>query len=295
MRLPGFHAPRSCDELATALEADPAAVLLAGGTDIALWVTQQLRELPSIIYLGEVAELKHMHSDAEGIVIGAAVPLTEGWAAIVAAYPQLAELAQRFGSPPVRNSGTLCGNIANGSPIGDSMPVLMVMGARIELRHGARTRQLPLDEFYLGYQRKDLARGEFIVSVQVPAPRPGQRLASYKLSKRFDQDISAVCAAFLVELAADRIVAVRIAFGGLAAVPARARAAEAALIGRPWNAHSIALAAAALAEDFEPLTDLRASSAYRLQAAGNLLRRFHLESAGTASAMRTAELALAPR
>jgi xanthine dehydrogenase small subunit len=291
LQFPGFRAPRSHDELAAAFEADPTAVLLAGGTDIGLWVTQQLRDLPSIIYIGEVAELKRIRSDAAGIVIGAAVALTEGWAAIVAAYPQLAELAQRFGSPPVRNSGTLCGNIANGSPIGDAMPVLIALGAEIELRRGSHTRRLPLDQFYLGYQRKDLASGEFITAVMVPAPQSGRRVASYKVSKRFDQDISAVCAAFVVEQQGDRISAARIAFGGLAATPARATATEAALTGRPWNQDSIELAAAALTEDFRPLTDLRASSAYRLQAAGNLLRRFYLETAGTASAVRTAEVA----
>jgi xanthine dehydrogenase small subunit len=209
----------------------------------------------------------------------------------VAAYPQLAELAQRFGSPPVRNSGTLCGNIANGSPIGDAMPVLIALGAEIELRRGSRTRRLPLDRFYLGYQRKDLASGEFITAVIVPAPRAGRRVASYKVSKRFDQDISAVCAAFVVDQQGDRITAARIAFGGLAATPARATATEAALTGRQWNQDSIELAAAALAEDFRPLTDLRASSAYRLQAAGNLLRRFYLETAGTVNAVRTGEVA----
>jgi xanthine dehydrogenase small subunit len=287
----GFHAPRSLDELSSALAAAPHAVLLAGGTDIGLWVTQQLRELPSIIYIGEVAELKSTRSDATGIVIGAAVPLTEGWAAIVAAYPQLAELAQRFGSPPVRNSGTLCGNIANGSPIGDAMPALMALDARITLRRGATTRELALERFYLGYQRKDLAPGEFIVSVRVPPPRAELRLASYKLSKRIDQDISAVCAAFALEQQHDRIVAARIAFGGLAAIPARARATEAALIGRPWTENSFEIAAAALAEDFQPLTDVRASSAYRLQAAGSLLRRFYFESQGSAMPLRTAELA----
>jgi xanthine dehydrogenase small subunit len=290
LQFPGFRAPRSLDELAAAFEADPAAVLLAGGTDIGLWVTQQLRDLPSIIYIGEVAELKRIRSDAAGIVIGAAVALTEGWAAIVAAYPQLTELAQRFGSPPVRNSGTLCGNIANGSPIGDAMPVLIALGSEIELRRGNHTRRLPLDQFYLGYQRKDLASGEFITEVIVPAPEAGRRVASYKVSKRFDQDISAVCAAFVVEQKGDRISAARIAFGGLAATPARATATEAALTGRPWNQDSIELAAAALAEDFRPLTDLRASSAYRLQTAGNLLRRFYLETGGTASAVRTAEV-----
>jgi xanthine dehydrogenase small subunit len=295
LKFPGFLAPRSCDELAAAFEADPAAVLLAGGTDIGLWVTQQLRELPSIIYIGEVAELKCIRRDAAGIVIGAAVPLTEGWGAIVAAYPQLAELAQRFGSPPVRNSGTLCGNIANGSPIGDAMPVLIALGAEIELRRGSHTRRLPLDQFYLGYQRKDLASAEFITAVIVPAPQAGRRVASYKLSKRFDQDISAVCAAFAVDQQGDRISSARIAFGGLAAIPGRAKATEAALTGRPWNLDSIELAAAALAEDFQPLTDLRASSAYRLQAAGNLLRRFYFETAGAANAVRTAEVAASAR
>ncbi|HEX2791526.1 MAG TPA: xanthine dehydrogenase small subunit [Steroidobacteraceae bacterium] len=294
LKFAGFCAPRSSDELATALEADPDAVLLAGGTDIGLWVTQLLRDLTSIIYIGEVAELKRIRSDAVGITISAAVPLTEGWAAIVAAYPQLAELAQRFGSPPVRNSGTLCGNIANGSPIGDAMPALIALGAQIELRRGSHTRQLPLERFYLGYQRKDLARGEFVVSVTVPAPRAGQRLASYKLSKRIDQDISAVCAAFVVERQGARIVAARVAFGGLAAIPARAHATENALIGKPWSIDTIESAAAALAEDFQPLTDLRASSSYRLQAAGNLLRRFYFETEGSSMPLRTAEAAAGP-
>jgi xanthine dehydrogenase small subunit len=295
LKFPGFHAPRTSNELAAALAADPDAVLLAGGTDIGLWVTQQLRDLPSIIYIGEVAELKRIRSEAAGIVIGAAVPLTEGWAAIVSAYPQLTELAQRFGSPPVRNSGTLCGNIANGSPIGDAMPALIALGAQIELRRGEHTRQLPLERFYLGYQRKDLARGEFVVSVSVPAPRAGQRLASYKLSKRIDQDISAVCAAFAVEQQGTGIVAARVAFGGLAAIPARAHATEAALIGRPWTAETFESAAAALVQDFQPLTDLRASNAYRLQAAGNLLRRFHLEAQGLGTPLRTSELAVKQR
>ena len=300
--IPGFQAPRSIDELAAALEADPGAVVLAGGTDVGLWVTQQLRELPSIIYIGEVAELKRISSDAAAIRIGAAVPLAEGWSALVNAYPELAELAQRFGSPPVRNSGTLCGNIANGSPIGDAMPALIALGAQIELRRGGHTRHLPLDQFYLGYQKKDLAAGEFIVSVSVPAPRAGLRLASYKLSKRFDQDISAVCAAFAVECDGDRITAARIAFGGMAAIPARARATEAALIGRPWHHDSFESAAAALAEDYQPLTDLRASGAYRLRGAGNLLRRFYRQFAaertalsGPASALRTADLAAGAR
>ncbi len=291
LRLPGFHAPRSLDELAAALAAEPSAMVLAGGTDIGLMVTKQLRKLPSIVYLGEVAELKQLRCEPGGIVIGAAVSLADGWSAIVGAYPQLAELAQRFGSPPVRNSGTLCGNLANASPIGDSMPVLIALGAELELRQGGSSRRLPLEQFYLGYQRKNLAPGEFIVSVIVPQPRAGEWVASYKLSKRFDQDISSVCAAFAVQVRERRVVSARIAFGGMAAIPSRAPRAERALQGAEWGAAAIESAAAALGEDFQPLTDLRATSAYRLRAARNLLRRFFLERDGGIAPLRTAALA----
>jgi xanthine dehydrogenase small subunit len=294
LALPDFHAPRTTDELAAALESDPSALVLAGGTDIGLWVTKQLKDLPPIVYIGEVAELHQVRSDAAGLVIGAAVALTDAWGAIVGAFPQLAELAQRFGSPPVRNSGTLCGNLANGSPIGDSMPVLIALGAELELRHGARTRRLPLESFYLGYQRKALQPGEFIVAVHVPAATLTQWVSSYKIAKRFDQDISAVCAAFAVQVAAGRVCAARIAFGGMAAVPARALATERALTGAQWSEGSIEIAAAALVTDFQPLSDLRASNAYRLQCAGNLLRRFYLEHGGTTGPVRTADADTAP-
>ncbi len=291
LRLPGFYAPRSLDELAAALDAAPTATVLAGGTDVGLWVTKLLRDLPAIVYLGEVAELKEVRSEARGIVVGAAVSLADGWSAIVGAYPQLAELAQRFGSPPVRNSGTLCGNLANASPIGDAMPVLIALGAELELRRGGGSRRLPLDQFYLGYQRKDLAAGEFIVSVTVPRPRATEWVASYKLSKRFDQDISSVCAAFAVQVRERRVASARIAFGGMAAIPSRALRAESALLGAEWSAAGIEAAAAALGEDFQPLTDLRATSAYRLRAARNLLRRFYLEHGGGGAALRTAAVA----
>jgi xanthine dehydrogenase small subunit len=293
LQLADFYAPRSLDELAAALQSEPGALILAGGTDVGLWVTKQLRDLPPIVYVGEVAELQQVRSDAAGLVIGAAVSLTDAWDAIVAAFPQLAELAQRFGSPPVRNSGTLCGNLANGSPIGDSMPVLIALDAELELRRGTRTRRVPLERFYLGYQRNALESGEFLVSVRVPRPSPGQWLSSYKVSKRFDQDISAVCAAFAVQVEGGRVCAARIAYGGMAAIPARARAAESALIGAGWARDGIETAAAALAADFQPLTDLRASGAYRLQCAGNLLRRFYFEHGGASGPVRTADLARA--
>lgn len=280
LSLESFVAPLDEDALAAAFVAQPQAVLLAGGTDIGLWVTKQLRELQSIIYIGAVTALKEIRGTKSGIEIGAAVPLSDALRAIVSLYPGLQKFFRRFASPPVCNSGTLCGNIANGSPIGDSMPVLIALGAELQLRRGDRKRRVLLEDFYLGYQRKDLEPGEFIVSVTVPAARAGQRVASYKVSKRFDQDISAVCAAFAFSFDGERISSARIAFGGMAATPARARAAEAALTGKAWDADVVESAAAALAQDFQPLTDLRATSEYRLSVAGNLLRRFHLETQG---------------
>jgi xanthine dehydrogenase small subunit len=278
-----FFAPRTVDELAAAFSAAPRSLLLAGGTDIGLWTTKQLRELPPIIYLGAIDELRRIERTDSALRIGAAVSLTDALNAIVAIHPALADVARRFASPPVCNSGTLCGNVANGSPIGDSMPALIVLGATIELRAGARVRTLPLDEFYLGYQKKDLQAGEFVVSVTIPAAPPALKVASYKVSKRFDQDISAVCAAFATQIEDGIVRSARIAFGGMAAIPARAKHAERALIGKPVSDATIDDAVLALTRDFQPLTDMRASSGYRATVAGNLLRRFFVESAGRAS------------
>ena len=292
LRLPGFVAPRSVDELADAISAAPDSLLLAGATDVGLWVTKHLRELPPIVYLGEVAELQQVRDDNGALHVGAAVTLTEAWRAIVDSYPELAEIAERFGSPPVRNSGTLCGNIANGSPIGDAMPALIALNARVELRCGERTRTLALEEFYLGYQRMALERGEFVVAVFVPARDANVSIASYKWSKRIDQDISAVCAAFALRVDEGRVASARIAFGGMAAIPARARHAEAALVGQPWQSETIEKAAAALADDFTPITDMRASAEFRLRAAGNLLRRFFLECTASSRPLRTVEVSV---
>ncbi len=290
LQFPGFHAPRTVDELAAALEGAPESLLLAGGTDVALWVTKQLKELPALIYIGEVDELNVIHEREDALWIGAAVPLSSAWPALVSAFPGLGEQARRFASAPICNSATLCGNIANGSPIGDSMPALIALGAHIELRRGSRVRRLPLEQFYLGYRKTDLARGEFIVGVSVPAARPGRVFASYKVAKRFDQDISAVCAAFALDVEQGRIADARLAYGGMAAVPARARVMEGALIGKPWSMETIEAALPALAVDFAPLTDLRATSEYRLHVAGNFLRRFYLQQAQHRGAMRTSDV-----
>ena len=274
----GFAAPRSVDELAQVLESQPQALVLAGGTDVGLWVTKQLRELPFIVYLGEVAELRQILAQPDGLHIGAAVPLSEAFAALVEAWPELRELAQRFASLPVCNSGTLCGNIANGSPIGDSMPALLALGAELELRRGERVRRLALDAFYLGYRRTALEPGEFVAAVQVPARRPGQSLRAWKVSKRFDQDISAVCMAVQLEARDGVVSRVRIGCGGMAAIPKRATHAEAALTGRTLSPAAIDDAVRALSSDFSPMSDMRASAGYRLEVAGNLLRRLALDS-----------------
>ncbi|MBA4285925.1 MAG: xanthine dehydrogenase small subunit [Xanthomonadaceae bacterium] len=279
LTLPGYAAPRTLEALADAYAADPGAQLLAGGTDVGLWVTKQDRAFASILYLGDIAELQRIEYRGDTLVIGAAVTLAEAWAALVAEHPPLADLARRFASTLVNNSGTLCGNLGNGSPIGDAMPALIALGAEVHLRCGSATRTMPLENLYLGYQKKDLAAGEFIASVQVPRAVSGLRLAAYKLSKRADQDISAVCAGLAVTMAGERIASARIGFGGVAAVPARARHAEAALLGQPWTADVFARAAAALAQDFQPLDDLRGSAAYRRLSAARLLERFRLEHA----------------
>jgi xanthine dehydrogenase small subunit len=273
-----FDAPRTLAQLAELRAAHPDATLLAGSTDVGLWVTKQLRELTHIIYLGQVEDLQLMTENEGFLEIGAGVTLEAAYAAICGHYPQLNEMRQRFASLPIRNAGTLGGNVANGSPIGDSMPWLIALGAEVVLHSTAGPRVLPLDRFYLGYQKKDLQPGEVVAAVHVPLPRAGVQFRTYKLSKRFDQDISAVCAAFALTLDGERVAEVRIAYGGMAATPARALATEAALRGQAWDEAALNAAIAAMDQDYAPLSDMRASASYRMRTAKNLLRRFWLET-----------------
>jgi xanthine dehydrogenase small subunit len=273
-----FHAPRTLDELAALRANYPQAVLLAGSTDVGLWVTKQMRALNDLIYLGHVDALKTTQEVDGMLEVGAGVTLDDAYRAICAHYPELTEMGQRFASLPIRNAGTLGGNVANGSPIGDSMPWLIALGSEVVLRSPAGERTLALEDLYLGYQQKDLRPDEFVRAVRVPLPRAGVAFRTYKLAKRFDQDISAVCAAFAFIFDGDVIQSARIAFGGMAATPKRAARAEALLTGRVWNESTVAAAMAALADDYAPLSDMRASSSYRMQTAQNLLRRFWYET-----------------
>ncbi|MBP6020197.1 MAG: xanthine dehydrogenase small subunit [Burkholderiaceae bacterium] len=276
-----YAAPTSVSALAQLVQEYPEATLLAGGTDAGLWVTKQLKTLDNVIYLGDVQGLAEIQRRDGYLDIGAAVLLNDAYAAIALEYPEATELWKRFASMPIRNSGTLVGNVANGSPIGDSAPFLIAIGAQVVLRKGERQRTMALDQLYLDYRKQNREPGEFLQAVLVPLRRPGVQVATYKLSKRFDQDISAVCSAYAIELDQGNVASVCIAHGGMAATSKRASQTEAVLLGQPWNEATVQLAMQAMAADYQPMTDMRASSDYRLKAAQNLLYRFYLESTGT--------------
>jgi xanthine dehydrogenase small subunit len=273
-----FIAPRRLNEFARARLAHPQARVLAGATDIGLWVNKQMRDLGDIVYIGDVAELKRITAQDGVLSIGAAASLEAAWAALAERAPSLTEAWLRFGSPPIRHMGTMGGNVANGSPIGDSAPVLIALDAQIELRKGDAVRRMPLADFYIDYMVNRLERGEFVQALRVPLAAFESPLRAYKISKRFDSDISALFVAARVRIERDIVRDVRFVFGGMAAIVKRAPAAERAVLGQPWNETTVERAIAALTQDFKPLTDLRASAQYRLTVAGNLLRRFWLET-----------------
>jgi xanthine dehydrogenase small subunit len=273
-----FHAPTTLAELAALREANPNAQLLAGSTDVGLWVNKQFRALGDIIFVGEVAEMKVVAERDGELWIGAGASLEAAWAALARRFPALTDVWLRFASPPIRNAGTMGGNVANGSPIGDAPPVLMSLDAQIELRKGARVRRLPLHEFYVDYMKNRQEPGEFVQGLAVPMSVASREVRAYKISKRFDCDISALCAGFSIELDAGLVKTIRLAYGGMAATVRRGALAEISLLGQPWNQASVDAAKSALAQDFKPLSDMRASAAYRLQVAQNLLQRFWLET-----------------
>ena len=272
---PAPFAPTSSDDLAAWYAAHPDATLIAGATDVGLWVTKQLRDLPEVAFLHACADLQRIERDGDRLRIGAGVTIAALRKAVAGTHPAFAELLRRFASEQVRQAATVGGNIANGSPIGDTPPALIAMGALLHLRKGETRREIPLEDFFLDYGKQDRAKGEFVEAVTIPASAPG--LACYKLSKRFDQDISAVCGCFNLTVEGSRIASARIAFGGMAGTPRRASAVEAALLGRPFARATFEAALPAFAADFTPLTDMRASKEYRLETAANMLLRYFLE------------------
>ena len=275
-----YISPATLPDLLAARAAHPAAQVVAGCTDVGLWVTKQHKQYAQILDVTRVAELRTVEATAHHITLGAAVTLTDAFAALTAQWPQLHTFATRFAGLPVRNSGTLGGNVANGSPIGDSMPLLIALRAQVVLASVRGERAMALEDLYTGYRQNVMAPDELLVRIVVPRPSVTEALRAYKISKRFDDDISAVCLVINLDIEADVVRRASIGAGGVAATPARARQTEAALVGQPWNADTIARAAQALQGEFNPISDMRASGAYRRTVLGSLLQRFWLESQG---------------
>jgi xanthine dehydrogenase small subunit len=279
-----YMRPETLTQLLADRAHHPDAQLVAGCTDVGLWVTKMHMQFAKVLDITQVAELRQVEQYPHHIAIGAAVSLTDAFAALVADRPQLAEFAHRFAGLPVRNSGTLGGNVANGSPIGDSMPLLIALGAHVVLmrQHGKKQahRSLPLEDLYTGYRKNVMAPDEVLAWITVPKATEGEFSRVYKISKRFEDDISAVCLAINLHISNGQVRSASIGAGGVAATPVRARKTEAALVGQPWTQATIAQALRVLSDEFTPITDMRATADYRRTVLGNLLQRFWLESQG---------------
>jgi xanthine dehydrogenase small subunit len=272
------------------LAAEPTATIVAGSTDVGLWVTKQMRQLDPVIFINHLTELQSIIAGEYGITIGAGVTYSRALDTIARKIPAFARLITRIGGDQVRNMGTIGGNIANGSPIGDSPPPLIALGAQLTLRSIEGVRRLPLEDYFIAYGKQDRRPGEFVESVFVPYPVADAKFAVYKISKRRDEDITAVLGAFYLLLdEAERVTEIRIAFGGMAAIPKRARNVEAELIGKPWSEATIEAARPAFDADFQPLTDWRATAEYRQLTAKNLLTRFYLETVGAPAELKRFE------
>lgn len=277
-----FIVPADVDDFAKVLEAEPKATVVAGSTDVGLWVTKHMRDISPVVFIAGIEGLRSMSEDRGVITIGAGVTYTEAFSTLAKRIPALGPLIDRIGGEQVRNMGTIGGNIANGSPIGDTPPPLIALGAMLTLRKGKKRRTIPLEKFFIAYGKQDRQAGEFVESVQVPIPAKADKFAVYKITKRRDEDITATLGAFHLKLAKDgTVAAIRIAYGGMAATPKRATAVENALIGKPWNEATVEAAMQKYSEDFTPLTDMRATAEYRALAAKNLLLRFYVETTGT--------------
>jgi xanthine dehydrogenase small subunit len=280
--------PASIDALASWYMENPDATLVGGATDVGLWVTKRLMDLPKLCFIAQVAELNEVTINDSEIRFGAAVNMTRVQEVMADYHPDFSEMVRRYGSTQVRNAATIGGNIANGSPIGDGPPALIALGATLHLRKGETTRSLPIEDFFIAYGQQDITEGEFVAAISIP--RQADHLKCYKISKRFDQDISAVCGCFNIVIENDTVTAARIAFGGMAATPKRASHVEAALIGNPWSNETVRAALDEFARDYAPIADMRASAAYRAEIARNLLTRYFAESQSDRTYTRVLEV-----
>jgi xanthine dehydrogenase small subunit len=275
-----YKSPATLAALLQARAKHPEAQLVAGCTDVGLWVTKMHKQFGQVLDVTKVQELRQVEDYPHHIAIGAAVTLADAYAALMKDRPQLHNFAARFAGLPVRNSGTLGGNVANGSPIGDSMPLLIALGANVVLMSVRGHRELPLEKLYTGYRQNVMAADEVLAWIKVPKAQAREAMKVYKISKRYDDDISAVCLAINLQVEAGKVVSASIGAGGVAATPVRALKAEAALTGQPWTQATVQQAIATLRAEFSPISDMRASAAYRSQVLGNLLQRYWLESQG---------------
>ncbi len=280
-----FAAPASIDSLADLYERHPDATIVAGATDVGLWITKQFRKLPKIIYVGKVAGFDLIEDSGRELYIGAGATYAQIEPHFRAIDPDLGELLRRLGSKQVRASGTMGGNVANGSPIGDSPPALIALDAKLDLRRGKQMRSMAVEDFFVSYGKQSRAPGELVTAIRVPRPTENHIFRCFKVTKRFDQDISSVMGAFRITVdEAGMVTEARLAYGGMAETPKRARGAERALIGNLIrDAQAWSRAFAALREDFKPIDDHRASARYRTQTAHALLGKALIEAAGTAS------------
>jgi len=273
--------PKTSDELADWYIDNPDATLIGGATDVGLWVNKDLCDLSSVAFIGQIDDLRGIEISDSGMAIGASVTLSQLHKAVAKKYASLGELVRRYGSTQVRNAATIGGNIANGSPIGDSPPALIALGAQLYLRRGDDFRNMALEDYFIDYGKQDRKIGEFIIGVAIP--EQPNNLKCYKITKRFDQDISTLCGCFNITRHSGKITSARIAFGGMAETPKRATSVETALIGKPWTQDTITAAVTKFSTDYQPISDVRASAAYRAQTAQNLLQRYFDETFGHAT------------
>ncbi len=272
-----FFLPQSLPDLLALKDQYPQAKLLAGGTDLALEFTQQLRDYDTLISVTEVAELQHIRDDEAGLTLGAAATYADLVPTLCARYPEAKEMFHRLGSAQIRNAGTLGGSLGNASPIGDPAPLLMALDAQIILANAHGERSVPVGDFFLAYRKTVLADNEVIVAVRIPPRSSSLTLACYKISKRMEDDISAVLLAIAFEQVDGVMRNVKTGFGGMAATPAAAQDLETFLAGKPFTEAVMAQAGDVLVHAFNPMTDVRASRDYRLTTCRNLLQRFWLE------------------
>jgi xanthine dehydrogenase small subunit len=272
-----FYIPTNIEQMISVYEANPNAYLLCGGTDIGLLVSKDRERLAKVIYTSHVEELLQIEETDTHINFGAAVTYSDVLPFVERLFPSFATLISRIGSVQIRNVGTVGGNIGNASPIGDTLPCLIALGAEITICSRVGERQLAVDDFFLDYRKTDLKEGEFIKTISIPKLELSQQFRTYKISKRYDQDISAVIGAYLIEFDGEIIKGARIAYGGMASTPKRSLHCEAALVGKIWNVETLRSASVLINKDYQPISDFRASKSYRSQVATNLFERLYLD------------------